>query len=362
MTISGVLLLLALLVASVAPARADVSLLLEEPFGRFGYVNPTGHMAIYLPRVCAQSPVQLRRCELGEAGVVISRYRRVAGYDWLAIPLIPYLYAVDTPGEVPASVTRKSVAVLRDTYRRNHFLDLIPDGADGEMPPGDWTQLVGAAYDRKIYGFEIETSEGQDDQLIQEFNRRPNHAHFNLFIHNCADFSRNLINFYFPKAVHRNFLADAGITTPKQVAKSLVTYSRRHPELQFSSFAIPQVPGNLRRSHGVHGVAESIVRSKEYVVPLLVLHPYITGTIAVAYLWRGRFHPARDVAVLDSPFELQPQLAAAHPRSPGSQPTPPQKAAGATLDAKGTADSFSKHSGEDASTHLPREGDYQGGL
>jgi hypothetical protein len=248
------LFLLALLVASALPLRADVALLLEEPFGRFGYVSPTGHIAAYLPRVCSDSPVQLRRCGPGEAGVVISRYRRVAGYDWLAIPLIPYLYAVDTPGEVPASVTTKSVALLRDTYRHNHFRDLIPDGEGGEMPTGDWTQLVGAAYDRKIYGFEIETSEAQDEQFIQEFNRRPNHAHFNLFIDNCADFSRNLINFYFPKAVHRSVFADGGITTPKQVAKSLVAYSRRHPQLRFSTFAIPQVPGNLHRSHGVHGV------------------------------------------------------------------------------------------------------------
>jgi hypothetical protein len=249
-----ILWVLVFVLAAFAQAYADATVLLEEPFGRFGYVNPTGHTAVYLPRVCAESPLRLRRCGPGEAGVVISRYRRVAGYDWLAIPLIPYLYAVETPGEVPASVSAKSVAALRDEYRRNHFRDLIPDGANEKMPPGDWTQLVGAAYDRKIYGFGIETSEAQDNQLIQAFNRRLNHAHFNLFIHNCADFSRNLINFYFPKAVHRGILADVGITTPKQVAKSLVAYSRRHPQLQFSTFLIPQVAGNLHRSHGVHGV------------------------------------------------------------------------------------------------------------
>ncbi len=26
---------------------------------------------------------------------MISRYFKIAGYDWIAIPLIPYLYAVD---------------------------------------------------------------------------------------------------------------------------------------------------------------------------------------------------------------------------------------------------------------------------
>jgi hypothetical protein len=31
----------------------------------------------------------------GENGVVLSQYRGVDGYDWLTMPLIPYLYAVD---------------------------------------------------------------------------------------------------------------------------------------------------------------------------------------------------------------------------------------------------------------------------
>jgi len=36
---------------------------MEEPFGNFGDMNPTGHAAIYLNRVCAETPTQLRRCE-----------------------------------------------------------------------------------------------------------------------------------------------------------------------------------------------------------------------------------------------------------------------------------------------------------
>ena len=47
-----------------------------------------------------------------------------------------------------------SVAELRDAYRRAHFLTLIPSDADGHAPPGDWTQPVGSAYDRKLYGFQ----------------------------------------------------------------------------------------------------------------------------------------------------------------------------------------------------------------
>ena len=95
------LLWLALLLAGARVADAAAALFLEEPYGAFGRVNPTGHAAVYLSGVCAASPVLLRRCEPGETGVVISRYHRVGGYDWIAIPLIPYLYAVEGLEQVP---------------------------------------------------------------------------------------------------------------------------------------------------------------------------------------------------------------------------------------------------------------------
>lgn len=81
---------------AVRSAGASVALLMEEPYGRFGAFNPTGHAAIYLDHVCAESLTQLRMCHDGEYGVVISRYHRVGGYDWVAVPLIPYLYAVNS--------------------------------------------------------------------------------------------------------------------------------------------------------------------------------------------------------------------------------------------------------------------------
>ena len=59
--------------------HAEAALLLAEPFGAFGSMNPTGHAAIYLARVCATSPTSLRHCQPGEPVVVISRYHKVAG-------------------------------------------------------------------------------------------------------------------------------------------------------------------------------------------------------------------------------------------------------------------------------------------
>ena len=161
------ILLTGLLLFGVSAAHGSVTLLLEEPFGTFGGMNPTGHAAVYLSRVCAASPLFLRRCHDGEQGVVISRYHRVSGYDWIAIPLLPYLYAVDRPEQVPSVVNVEDVAELRDQWRRRNLEEIVPDAGDGGPPQGDWIQLVGSAYDRTIYAFGIETTEDQDDKLIQ---------------------------------------------------------------------------------------------------------------------------------------------------------------------------------------------------
>jgi hypothetical protein len=81
-----------LILLGATRVHADAALLVEEPYGHFGALNPTGHAAIYLNRICAESPTTLRRCQPGEMGVVISRYNKIAGRDWIAIPLVPYLY------------------------------------------------------------------------------------------------------------------------------------------------------------------------------------------------------------------------------------------------------------------------------
>ena len=290
---NGLPILLALLFWPGGRAYADAGLFLEEPFGLFGDTNPTGHAAVYLSRICAASPTVLRRCEPGEPGVVISRYHRIGGYDWIAIPLIPYLFAVDLPEQVPLYVSAQTEADLRDDYRRSHLLEIAPNGKNGKRPDGEWIQLIGAAYDRKIYSFEIETTKEQDERFIEKFNSSRNKSHFNLLFHNCADFSRSVINFYYPHAVHRSFFVDDGITTPKQIAKSLVAYSRRHPDLQFSSFEIPQVPGTLPRSRAIRGVLESFLKSKKYALPVAALHPLVVGGLAIAYLTAACCDPSR---------------------------------------------------------------------
>jgi hypothetical protein len=303
--------LCSLILVAALRSRADVALLLEEPYGDFGGFNPTGHAALYLPRVCAATPLILRRCFPGENGVVISRYYKISGYDWIAIPLTAYLYAVDDPAQIPEFADARRVNELRDDYRRRYLEALAPDRPNGDAPGGEWSLLVGEAYDRKIYGFQIATTEQQDDELIQILNQRankrsPHNLATFMLSRNCADFARDILNFYYPHSVHRNFVADLGITTPKQVAKSLVKYAHRHSELQVLGFVIPQIPGSRPHSHGADGVTEAVLKSKKYVVPLAILHPFITGGVAVLYLGEGRFNPSREV----QRFPMSPEIAA----------------------------------------------------
>jgi hypothetical protein len=294
-------------VACASFASASATLFLEEPYGKLGFFTATGHAAVYLSGVCADTPVVLRPCRPGETGVVISRYDGVDHYDWVAIPLVPYLYAVDRPADVPLFANTKMVAFLRDTYRRKYLEAVAPDGTNGETPGGNWYELVGSSYDRTIYGFQIETTPEQDAALIRKLNAAPNRSHFHTVSNNCADFAKDIINFYYPKSLHRSVVADVGITTPKQMAKMLVKFNRRHPQFEYSHFIIAQVPGSTPRSSAVHGVVESFFKSKKYMVPSAVASPIFAGCVFAVYegVGAGRFQPGRDALILDSDGALE---------------------------------------------------------
>jgi len=290
--------------------HASATLLLEEPYGTLGFFTATGHAAVYLSGVCAETPIVLRKCAPGETGVVLSRYDGVGGYDWVAVPLIPYLYAVERPEDVPLFANAKMVSFLRDRYRRNYLENIAPDSKNGQAPGGNWYELVGTSYDRTVYGFEIETTPKQDDALIRKLNSSPNRSHFRTVSNNCADFAKDVINFYYPRSLHRSVVADAGITTPKQMAKMIAKFSARHPELHSSRLVIAQVPGSMPRSSTVHGVVESFFTSKKYIVPSAVVSPIFAGCVAAVYVGTGagHFEPARNAMVYVVGSDPEPLL------------------------------------------------------
>jgi hypothetical protein len=222
-------------------------------------------------------------------GAVLSRYQGIADYDWIAIPLIPYLYSVESASDVPAEVNRATVNRLRNRYHEAHLLALGHSVSRGNFLHGGWTQLVGVSYERRIYAFRFETTEEQDDAFITKMNAGENRSNFNLLYNNCSDFARRSLNFYFPGTFKRSVFPDAGMTTPKQITYKLARYAHRHPETQMMVFEVPQIPGYRRLSRSNKSIAESLATTA-YAVPIAVLNPYVAGGLFVDYIVRGRYH------------------------------------------------------------------------
>ncbi len=246
-------------------------------------------------------------------GSVIARYQGIAGYDWVAMPLVPYLYSVENAAEVPERVNRETVLRLRNRYREQHLGVLGANVFAGNLVRGGWTQLVGVAYERRIFVYRFETTEAQDDALIARLNGDENRSDFDLIYSNCADFARGILNLYFPRTFRRNFFPDAWMTTPRQVTYKLERYAQKHPNTTLDVFEIPQIPGLRRPSHSTKSVAGSLVTTA-YAVPLTIINPYVACGIFVDYLVDGRYPlvPKRTVVLapdrllsLTSPLEVK---------------------------------------------------------
>ncbi|UWZ82512.1 hypothetical protein [Occallatibacter riparius] len=302
-TIFCVLSVLVILGFSSLRSQAQAALLMEEPYGLFGTLNPTGHAAIYFSRLCAETPVKLRRCEPGEPGAVIARYQGIAGYDWVAMPLYPYLYAVDDAADVPLRVNRDGVLHLRRAYHDEHMQSLGAKVHEGNFVHGGWAQLIGVSYERKIYAFRFDTTEEQDEALMGRLNDSRNHTQFNLLYSNCADFARGVMNDYFPHVFTRTFFPDAGMTTPRQITSKLVHYAKKHPETKLSIFAIPQIPGYRHLSHANMSVSGSLMTTA-YAIPIAIFNPYLAGGLFIDYLVRGRFPRSYEHCPTLEPSEL----------------------------------------------------------
>ena len=291
---------LAFAAAVCARAHAQGALLLQDSDGLSAALSPTGHTSVYFARICAASLTQLRRCAPGELGVVIARHRHITGYDWLAVALIPYLYSVETASQVPAKVNREAVQQLRLKYHDEHLMSLGKDVPAGDEFLGGWNEMVGSAYERRIYALRFETSEEQDDAFIARMNADVNRSHFSYLFSNCADFSGAVLDFYFPHTFKRHILPDLGVVTPRQVAYELARYARQHPEIRLTVMEIPLVPGYHRHSRLGKSAAASLIVSG-LVIPIAIVSPYTAGAIIADGLVWGRYPLGLDHAQVLSP-------------------------------------------------------------
>jgi hypothetical protein len=260
-------------------------------------ISSTGHSAVYFSRICPESPVKLRLCEPGENGSVMSNYINIGEdlpFEWNVVSLDIYLYGVEDPGNRPIFGSEKLKRLLEERYRDRYLSALCNTASCRDSSKSEWREMVAATLIRGVYIFVIQTTEEQDRRMIAEFNDALNRNHFNGVTRNCADFTRRVINTYFPNATHPDYLNDFGMTSPKAVARSFTRYASKHSDLDFRVLHFAQVPGTIKRSREVRAGTEQLYRSKKFLIPLLVFADHELPFVAASYLLTGRFNPEHE--------------------------------------------------------------------
>ena len=222
-------------------------------------------------------------------GVVLARLNAIQPLDWIASPVMAFLYGVDDPEQVLPYATAADVEALQQDYRQRHLLSLFPDDVEKTKASDEWWETVGAAYIRRIWGYRIATTREQDKRFVEHMNDMANLHTYHLHRVNCADFVADAVNFYYPGTVRENKVPDFHLMTPKQVAHSVERYGQMHPEAGLQVFEIPQIPGTLRRSRPLRGAADMLLKTKRYLFTLLVIQPEAVAAMWLMYLDGGRW-------------------------------------------------------------------------
>ena len=296
-----VLFSVAFLLASLAcpTAHADVGVVLNESLDTsVDRITGTGHSAVYFSRICPDSPVKLRLCRPDEQGSVMSNYVNIGedrAYEWNIVPLSVYLYGVEDPRNRPVFGSDKIKHLLEERYREKYLSGYCESVSCKTSYKSEWREMVAATLIRSIYIFAIETTAEQDKQLIAEFNASPNKNRFNGVTRNCADFTRRVINTYFPHATNPDYINDFGMTSPKAIARSFTRYALRHPEGNFRVLHFAQLPGTLKRSHECRDGTEQLYHAKKFLVPMIIFADDGLPVVAASYVLTGRFNPEHEL-------------------------------------------------------------------
>jgi hypothetical protein len=284
----------ALLTALGGSAQADLGLMLNGAL-RVGASKWTGagHSSVYLSNVCMVSAVELRMCQPGENGVVLTNYRSFEEdrhYEWNAVPLNLYLYGVEDESQRALYASTSVRWMLQERYREK-YLGARCTGRCASDPNALWREAVASSFIREIYMFTVKTTPEQDRAMVEKFNRAGNVDHFNGLTNNCADFAREIVNTYFPGAAKPDHINDFWITSPKAIAKSFAHYGAKRPELEFRVVRFTQIPGEYPQSTDNRKGDEVLFRANKWRLPLAVLQPYGLIAFAASYNITGRFNP-----------------------------------------------------------------------
>lgn len=292
---------LVLLLSGLAcpPAHGDVGVLLNESLDTsFARISGSGHSAIYFSRICPESPVKLRLCRPDEHGSVISNYTTLGEdqpYEWNVVSLSMFLYGVEDPEYRPMFGSEKIKHALEERYREKFLSGYCESSSCRTSNKAEWREMVGATLSRSIYMFVVDTTREQDLALIAQFNSLPNKNHFNGVTRNCAEFSRRILNTYFPHSARADYLNDLGLITPKAIARSFNRFGEHHPEAHLRVLHFAQLPGTIKRSSECRNATEQLYRSKKLLVPMILFADHELPFVAASYLLTGRFNPEHEL-------------------------------------------------------------------
>jgi hypothetical protein len=205
-----------------------------------------------------------------------------------------FLYGVEDPNNRPLVGSQKIKHLLEERYREKYLSGYCESESCRTSKSAEWREMVGATISRSLYIFIVKTSIEQDEALIAELNSGPNVNHFNGALRNCADFTRRVMNIYFPGAVRPDYINDFGMSSPKGITRSFEHYALKHPELDLVALHFAQVPGTYKRSSEARSGTEQLYLSKKLAVPLAIFAPYELGAAAGTYVLTGRFNVLKE--------------------------------------------------------------------
>jgi hypothetical protein len=288
-------LLLAALLASVwvPRARADVGIVLNDSLDTsVARLTGSGHSAVYFSRICPASPIELRLCNPDEQGSVMSNYTSLGEdepFEWNIAPLSVFAYGVTNSQDRPLFSSAKIKYALEQHYMETVLRDYCTAHSCQTSNKAEWHEMVSATSERTFYILLVSTTVEQDEALIAKFNDRANVNHFNGIARNCADFTKYVIDTYFPHAAHRDVLNDFGMTSPKAIARAFSRYAHRRPNDGYYVIHFAQLPGTIKRSSEPRNGTEQIFRAKRLALPVGYLAWPALPAAATSYYLTGYF-------------------------------------------------------------------------
>lgn len=305
-------------------ASADVGVVLNESLDEnVDRISSTGHSAIYFSNICAESPIKLRLCQSGELGSILSNYLNIGedqSFEWNIVPLSIYLYGVEDPRNRTLFSSYAVKHLLEERYRDRYLTGLCASESCRSSAKAEWREMVAATMIRGVYIFSVHTTIEQDLEIIAQWNDAANKNHFNGVTNNCADFTKRVINTYFPHAVKTDHLNDFGMTSPKAVARTFTRYAQKHADSELRVMHFAQQPGTTKRSRTVRSGTEQLFHSGKLLLPMVLVSYYALPVVTTSYFTTARFNAQKEfehhAAALDSDdsTELSPVQIAGTPQ------------------------------------------------